>query len=72
MIFGISLSAWGISIALVGVSINVLCTERYPGGAYTTGSTHKQNMRQLIFGKAADYLVLFGTCVQLISLFFKK
>jgi hypothetical protein len=72
MIFGILLSAWGISVALVGVCTNVLFTKRYPGGAYTTDSTHHQNMRQLIIGKVADFLVLFGTAVQLVSLFLKK
>ena len=72
MILEISLSALGISIALIGICINLLFTKRYHGGAYFSGDTsHKANMRQLKLGKAADGLVLLGTAGQLVSLFLK-
>lgn len=72
MVFGIPLSALSISVALVGVSVNLFFTKRYPGGAYCSGdSTHEKNMLQLKLGKVADGLVVVGTLGQLISLFVK-
>lgn len=72
MIFGIPLSALGISIALVGLCITLPLTKPYIGVAcYGAENKEKLYRRKTLWANIGNCLLVLGTGVQLISLFIK-
>jgi hypothetical protein len=71
MIFGIPLSALGISIALVGICITLVFTKPYIGVSYYSDGNKKKDSRKVHWANIGNCLLILGTGVQLISLFIK-
>jgi len=70
VVCSISLSAVGISIALIGICINLIFTIPYVGAAYCMNE--KVVKRKTRWAKVGNVLLVSGTVCQLISLFLKK
>jgi hypothetical protein len=70
MVISISLSAVGISIALVGICINLIITRPYVGAAYCM----KEDIvkRKVRWANVGNTLLVIGTVLQLASLLLKK
>ena len=70
MLLGISLSAWGVSFALVGICINLVIAKPYVGAAYYTDL--KSVKRKMPWAYIGNILLVIGTVAQLVSLLLTK
>lgn len=73
MICGISISGLGISIALIGICINLVFTKPYTGTSYYSDDTPNSILkRKIIWANVGNILIVLGTAAQLLSLVIKK
>ena len=69
MNFFLLVSSISISVALIGVTINAICTTPYVKVAHLCDENEEAKYeRKERLGKFANYMIVFGTLGQLISL----